>query len=216
MEGLKEQLDAALAERESAEAAIAERDSEMLALRAQLSALAAPATPKQVSDFKAAARESAANLGFEARGVMEMQDLADVKHIGSTYEQRLYRSGVGTFWELAHLTNDDFELILRLTPMQSMAMNFDESRATARQLAESTESIGTIWEGTVPDDFEPISGIGKVFEQRLYDAGIRTYSDLANTDPEQLAAICKARKPIQPDYAAWIRQARKLIEIRNG
>ena len=142
LEELKVQLDAALAERELAEAAIAERDSEMMALRAQLTALAAPAAPKQVSDFKAAARESAANLGVEELGVTEMQDLADVKHIGSTYEQRLYRAGVGTFWELAHLTDDDFELILNLTPMQSLAMNFDGSRASARQLAENS---GVAW-----------------------------------------------------------------------
>ena len=69
-----------------------------------------------------------------------------------------------------------------------------------------------LWNGEVPDDFEPIDGIGKTFEQRLYDAGIRTYKALAATTPEQLADIVKAKKPLLPDYQGWIDQARALMQ----
>jgi predicted flap endonuclease-1-like 5' DNA nuclease len=95
--------------------------------------------------------------------------------------------------------------------LQATQVDPSEIRADARRLAEESGSIGQIWEGQPPDDFEPIEGIGKVFEQRLYAAGIRTYRALADASPEQLAAIVKAQKPLQPDYRSWIAQARRRI-----
>lgn len=41
------------------------------------------------------------------------------------------------------------------------------------------------------DDFRLISGIGAVFQQRLYDAGIDTYADLAACTPEEVAEILR-------------------------
>ena len=40
----------------------------------------------------------------------------------------------------------------------------------------------------VGDDFQRIQGIGAVIDQRLHDAGILTYQDLAACTPEQIAA----------------------------
>ena len=62
----------------------------------------------------------------------------------------------------------------------------------------------------LPDDFSRISGIGKVFAQRLYAANLRTYRSLAEAAPEELAIIVKAQKPLQPDFTGWIAQARRL------
>lgn len=61
-----------------------------------------------------------------------------------------------------------------------------------------------------PQDLTAIRGIGAVFEQRLYDAGIRTYAALAASTPDQLAQIVNATRPAQPDYASWIAQAQEL------
>ena len=44
---------------------------------------------------------------------------------------------------------------------------------------------------TQPDDFRRIAGIGAVFQQRLYDAGITTYAALAGRSPEELAQILR-------------------------
>lgn len=63
----------------------------------------------------------------------------------------------------------------------------------------------------VADDFEPLKGIGPVFEQRLHDAGICTYQALADATVEQLAAICKAPAWRTPDYANWITQAKEFL-----
>jgi predicted flap endonuclease-1-like 5' DNA nuclease len=68
----------------------------------------------------------------------------------------------------------------------------------------------------LPDDFSRISGIGKVFAQRLYAAELRTFRSLAEATPEELAAIVKAQKPLQPDFASWNAQARRLAGMDDG
>jgi chromosome segregation ATPase len=212
---LQAQLDELTADQEAAKALLAERDAAAQEAQTRLEAVTLPvATEKTVSDFKAAARAAAEARGVPVRSTMDVQDLSQLKHIGVTFEQRLYRAGAGTFWEVAQLTNDDFELVLKLTEMQQLAMDMNEVRSDAVRLAEETETVGLLSEGETPDDFEPIQGIGKIFEQRLYSAGIRTYRQLADTSEEQLAEICRARKPLVPDYGSWIRQARIFLEVR--
>ncbi len=161
---------------------------------------------------KLPAIDAAVAAGIMPRFVDTPQDLADIKGIGPTYEQRLYRAGIGAFWEVACLAADDLHAMLEITELQATQVDLPEIRADARRLAEESDSVGQIWDGQPPDDFEPIDGIGKVFEQRLYAAGIRTYRALAGASPEQLAEIVKAQKPLQPDYLSWIAQARSLLE----
>jgi len=161
---------------------------------------------------KLSAIDAAVAAGVMPRFVDTPQDLADIKGIGPTYEQRLYRAGIGAFWEVACLAADDLRALLEIAELQATQVDLSEIRADARRLAEESDSVGQIWDGQPPDDFEPIDGIGKVFEQRLYTAGIRTYRALADASPEQLAAIVKAQKPLQPDYLSWIAQARALLD----
>ncbi len=168
-------------------------------------------TLSALSPAKLAAANAAIAAGVLPRFVDTPQDLADIQGIGTIYEQRLYRAGIGAFWEVACLADDDLRTTLEITGLQATQVDPSEIRADARRLAEESGTIGQIWEGQPPDDFEPIEGIGKVFEQRLYAAGIRTYRALADASPEQLAAIVKAQKPLQPDYRSWIAQARRRI-----
>ena len=72
------------------------------------------------------------------------------------------------------------------------------------------------WDGTPPDDFEVLPGIGEIYERRLYEAGICTYEALAATSPEQLTDICKAPPMRTPDYAAWIAMATDLAAARRS
>jgi predicted flap endonuclease-1-like 5' DNA nuclease len=110
------------------------------------------------------------------------------------------------------LADDDLKTILKLNELQLLHIDLEAIRADARRLAEETGTVGQIWEGKAPDDFEPLEGIGKVFEQRLYDAGITTYAALAAATLEQLADIVQAKPPAQPDYESWVAQARRLVE----
>jgi hypothetical protein len=62
--------------------------------------------------------------------------------------------------------------------------------------------------GRSGDDFRKIDGIGRVFEQRLWDAGIFTYNDLARRTPEEIAAVLAPMAGISPERIAS--QAREL------
>lgn len=65
------------------------------------------------------------------------------------------------------------------------------------------------------DDFLKIAGIGRALAQRLWDAGIRTYEDLAMRTSEEIAAVLAHVAGISPERIAgqdWIGQARELAE----
>lgn len=62
--------------------------------------------------------------------------------------------------------------------------------------------------GQAGDDFRKIDGIGRKFEQRLWDAGIFTYRDLAQRTPEEIAAVLAPMAGISPERIAS--QAREL------
>lgn len=155
-----------------------------------------------------------ANRAVQERIVPEVtlqpQDLSAVAGVGVIYEQRLYNAGIGAYWELATLDDDALRRILKLDKVRAATVDLNALRASARQLAEETGTIGYVWNGAPVDDFQSIKGIGKVYEQRLYNAGIRTYAALASTTPEQLLEIVQARSPVPPDVASWIAQAREL------
>ncbi len=155
-----------------------------------------------------------ANQAVQARIVPEIvaqpQDLSAVSGVGAIYEQRLYNAGIGTYWELATLDDDVLRRILKLDKVRVATTDLDAIRASARSLAQEQATTGYIWNGESVDDFEPIHGIGKVYEQRLYNAGLRTYAALAQSTPDQLLEIVQARSPVPPDVASWIEQAGKL------
>jgi hypothetical protein len=62
--------------------------------------------------------------------------------------------------------------------------------------------------GRPGDDFRKIDGVGRRFEQRLWDAGIFTYKDLAGRTPEEIAAVLAPMAGISPERIAS--QAREL------
>ena len=138
------------------------------------------------------------------------QDLAAINGIGQIYEQRLYNAGIGSFWELGMIPAAELAEILEVQEFQDV--DLAAIQAEAMQLATSSGTLGRIWDGTEPDDLEALEGIGEVYEQRLYAAGICTYADLAATSVERLAEICPATVGRRPDYAAWVDQARMKAE----
>jgi predicted flap endonuclease-1-like 5' DNA nuclease len=163
---------------------------------------------------KQSAAGAALVLGKQPVLSPKVQALTQVAGIGSVRQQKLYNSGVGTFWELSNLDNDQMKAIFGLTATRLQRVDFDETRASARQLADETDTVGLLWDGERVDDMEPIAGIGRVFEQRLYAAGITTYDLLAASSAEQLADIIQAPEFNQPDYGLWLSDAKALVEKR--
>ena len=62
--------------------------------------------------------------------------------------------------------------------------------------------------GNRPDPLTDIRGIGDVYEQRLYEAGIFTWHELSLVDVDTLRAITKALPNSNPE--SWIEQAHLL------
>lgn len=73
-----------------------------------------------------------------------------------------------------------------------------------------TEASTLVQPSNYPDPLSQIRGIGVVYEKRLYNAGIFTWHQIANTDPQVLRATTHAQANSNPE--AWIDQARQLAE----
>ena len=137
------------------------------------------------------------------------QDLSRISGVGDVYETKLYQAGIGTYWELSEIADQDLVRVLEVQDFQ--AVDIVAVKADALKLAEETDTVGRYWDGTPPDDFEKLEGIGEVYERRLYDAGICTFRALAEVSAERLQEICQAPDWRRPDYASWIAQAERLI-----
>jgi predicted flap endonuclease-1-like 5' DNA nuclease len=142
------------------------------------------------------------------------QDLSTVAGIGAVFEERLYAAGIGSYWELAEMDTDELETTLDVKAFQDVDLG--AIKAAAMKLAAESNTLGRIWDGTPPDDFEIFDGIGEVYERRLYEAGICTYDTLAATSAERLAEVCRAPAMRTPDYAAWIATAVELSAARRS
>jgi len=78
-----------------------------------------------------------------------------------------------------------------------------ESSHVATHKMPATTSKGVL----VSDALEEINGIGPVFANRLNEAGIYTYSQLASSSPDELKQITGVTRW---DPADWITQAGEL------
>ncbi|MCS6844834.1 MAG: helix-hairpin-helix domain-containing protein [Caldilineales bacterium] len=172
---------------------------------------------KSLPAVKKAAADAALRRGAVPFRTPKPQKLSNVVGIGEVFEQRLYDAGIGTFWEVAHLSNEILQTELDITDWQVLNADLDGIRTDALRLAEETDTVGAIWQaaGQV-DDLEAIEGLGPIYERRLYEAGLTRYEDIANATVEQLAEICKAPRTRTPDYAAWIEQAKALVAQKGA
>jgi predicted flap endonuclease-1-like 5' DNA nuclease len=142
------------------------------------------------------------------------QDLEQIQGIGRVYEQRLYAAGIGTFWEVGMVPPDELKTILGIQEFQDV--DLAAIQADALRLAQETDAMGETWDGSEPDDFDELEGIGPVLERRLYAAGICTYEELAQTARERLVEICKAPSFNRPDYDKWIEVAQARVRARHA
>jgi predicted flap endonuclease-1-like 5' DNA nuclease len=142
------------------------------------------------------------------------QDLESIEGVGVVYERRLYDEGVGSYWEVAQLSDEQLSDILEVMPFQDV--DLASLRASALALAVESDSLNQVWDGTDPDDFEPLEGIGVIYERRLYNAGICTYEALAAMSAEQLEEICRPPSFSKPDFQGWIDTAQILSAAKGA
>jgi predicted flap endonuclease-1-like 5' DNA nuclease len=82
------------------------------------------------------------------------------------------------------------------------------------QLGASERTI-TVGEGA-RDPLIDINGIGPVYEQRLFDAGIYTFADLASQSPARLREIIGAKSWQETETEAWIAEAQQFVQAGRG
>jgi len=77
------------------------------------------------------------------------------------------------------------------------------------------EALAALTEARQPrrDDLEQIDGIGRVYEQKLFDAGINTFAQLAVTPVARLKEIIQPATWQNIDFESWLEQARKCAEV---
>ena len=83
--------------------------------------------------------------------------------------------------------------------------------AAAESQPDVAVDESTVAGPAIDDDFTQIAGIGPVFDQRLKDAGIRTFADLAARTPAEIAEIIKW-SPERVERSEIIAQARRLAQ----
>ncbi len=142
------------------------------------------------------------------------QDMELIEGVGVIYERRLYEAGVGSYWEVAQIPDEELSDILGVLPFQDV--DLAEIRASAMALAVESGTVNRVWDGSNPDDFEPFEGIGVTYERRLYNAGYCTYEALAAATPEELEKICQPPAFNKPDFANWIDTAKVLAAAKGA
>jgi predicted flap endonuclease-1-like 5' DNA nuclease len=166
---------------------------------ADVKAAAPKAAAAKAAAPKAAVLKTPAPKGIPA------QDLAAIRGIGPVFEQKLYEAHVGTYAELAALSEAQLKAIIK--PQEWQEFHYETWKGAARKLAEKTGTVDAVWNGIIPDDLTAIKGIGEVFEQRLFDAGILTFGNLASKSVAELEAIIQPRNWQKVELAAWIAEA---------
>jgi len=141
------------------------------------------------------------------------QDLESIEGIGTVYENRLYKAGVGSYWEVSQLSDTQLTDTLGIMPFQDV--DLAAIRASAMALAAESGTVNQVWDGSEPDDFEPLTGLGVIYERRLYQAGYCTYEALAAATPEALEAACRPPAGRKPDFADWIATAQILAAAKG-
>ena len=174
-------------------------------IRQRDSTISAPECPPAAKAEMRAVNPPTPRVEAAASMPIPAQDLTAIHGIGPAFEQKLYEAGIGTYAQLAALSDTEIEAIIQPQPWQKF--DYESWNEEARRLAEETGTTNAVWNGIIPDDLTKIKGIGEVFEQKLYEAGIMTFADLAAKTAEELEAI------IQPgvggvNFEDWIAQAR--------
>ncbi|MCY4538229.1 MAG: hypothetical protein OXE52_08360 [Chloroflexi bacterium] len=87
---------------------------------------------------------------------------------------------------------------------EELARRTQEKSQTERQSGQATATVDTL----EADDLTKIYGIGKIFREILYDAGIKTFDQLSSSSREGLiGVVVAAGKVPPPGLDTWPQQA---------
>lgn len=108
------------------------------------------------------------------------------------------------FWRKDLTVTSDEEIRLR--------KELEVARLEINSLQNRLQEQSTTASLKEKDQLQNIDGVGPVYARKLNDAGIYTYTQVANTPIEQLAEIIKPQDWQTVEFDEWVRQARVLAE----
>ncbi len=139
-------------------------------------------------------------------------DLTRIQGIGEAYKHRLYAACIYTWQQVA---NSEVETLRSITKAKPNARP-DEWKTQAQELATKFNRLEAVYEGPVPDDLSRIDGIGPIYADTLYRAGICTYEQLAAAPIAALAVILPTPAiGNEFNFTSWIKQATKLAYAKQ-
>jgi predicted flap endonuclease-1-like 5' DNA nuclease len=144
-----------------------------------------------------------------SRSVSCPQDLSRVLGIGQIFEERLYDAGIGTFWDLGNMVEDELREILEIGGYEDI--DLQAICGDALRLASATGTENTVWDGTPHDDLESLRGIGTAEQEQLYAAGMCTYGALVAAGVTGLVKACPAASGQSHNYTSWISQSQDRL-----
>jgi polyhydroxyalkanoate synthase len=115
------------------------------------------------------------------------------------------------YWQKSTSAEDGaLDVLERLGEARRRIRELEAELAATRSDSPSRTST---YATTVPDNLEAIKGIGPTFAQRLREAGVKSFVDLSNQEPERLREITGLKEWQATDPADWIVEARQLAGL---
>lgn len=182
-------------------------------------AAAPPAPPLEIVPAEEADPERGLMFGAEkqvltARVSAEdyiKDDLSKIDGIGPFVESKLHEIGVHTYEDIAAFDEARIAEVTRLIAYFPGRIEKDDWVGQAARLVGDKQSRGAATAAVHdPTDLQTVEGIGPKIEQLFKEAGINTWSELADTPVERLRDILSAAGDNYRihDPATWPNQAR--------
>lgn len=142
-------------------------------------------------------------------------DLTLIEGIGPKSAAALAAAGITTFAQIARMSPRDLEQVIKQHKVRLVSSTEtwpEQARlAASGDLTALEDFQKRIKGGILHDDLTQIEGIGPKAQAVLYQAGIRTFQDLAQSTPETLRQILVAAglKTVNPQ--TWPEQAALVV-----
>ncbi|MDG2615161.1 substrate-binding domain-containing protein [Thermoleptolyngbya sichuanensis XZ-Cy5] len=172
---------------------------------AQVQEIIRPAAWQQI--FPALWIEEAARFaqGVDIPADTDHDPLRDINGIGPVYEQKLFDGGIFTFGDLATATPEQLQTLIQPESWQ----RFDPEAWIAEAQLISGRSPASIPAEVPRNPLYEINGIGPVYEQKLFAAGITTFAALAEASEAQILDIIQPASWQRIFPNLWIEEARE-------
>lgn len=142
-------------------------------------------------------------------------DLTRIEGVGPKTQEALYAAGITSFAQVAAMTPESLSKTVQAHGVRIAKTDTwpeQARRAAAGDLTDLGDMQKRIVSGAARDDLTQIEGIGPKTQQVLYDAGITTFQQLADSTPDALRKILDDAGLRLGVPASWPEQAALIVK----